>query len=438
MEWCEVSNKGHSGNSMSAMRCGAYGHIMFALIAIAIASHPACAYSADSTADSGHSMFSINGFGTLGVVHSSEDKADFTNSIFQLNGAGYTRSWSPGVDSLIGGQISARVTPALSAVLQIIAEQNYDGTFRPHVEWANIKYQFTPDLSARVGRTVIPAFLYSDSLKVGYSIPWVRPPLEVYSLLPITSNDGVDLSYRHAFGQLIDTLQGIGGKNDSPLPGGEGTSRARDSWGFSNTTEYGALTVRMTYQKTHLTVASVDPLFAAFREFGPQGIAIADQYNSDAKPYASSIVAASYDPGNWFAMSEWGHTNTHSFLGDKTGWYASGGYRAGPFTPYLTYAKIRANATTNQALTVANLPPFLAGPATGLNAALNEQLQKIPNQSTVSVGTRWDFAKNFDLKVQFDRTRIGADSDGTLVNIQPGFQPNSRLNVFSVAINFIW
>jgi len=37
-------------------------------------------------------MFSFNGFGTAGIVHSSDDKADFVATDFEPNGAGYTRS----------------------------------------------------------------------------------------------------------------------------------------------------------------------------------------------------------------------------------------------------------------------------------------------------------------------------------------------------------
>jgi len=47
------------------------------------------------------------------------------------------------VNSLIGAQVAARFTPQLSAVLQIISEQNADSGFTPHIEWAFLKYQFT-------------------------------------------------------------------------------------------------------------------------------------------------------------------------------------------------------------------------------------------------------------------------------------------------------
>jgi hypothetical protein len=84
------------------------------------------------------------------------------------------------------------------------------------------------------------------------------------------------------------------------------------------------------------------------------------------------------------------------------------------------------------------LPPFLAGPATGLNAALNAILSGNPVQNTVSIGTRWDFRKNTALKLQFDHTDIGAGSSGTLINTQPDYRPGGKLNVFSATIDFVF
>src|ERR1700674_4690027 len=103
------------------------------------------AVSVGATAeDQSAPMFSFNGFGTLGVVHSSEENADFVGGVFQPSGAGFTHRWSAGVDSRIGGQVSANFTQKLSAVVQLVSEQRYDNTYIPSVEWANIRYQITP------------------------------------------------------------------------------------------------------------------------------------------------------------------------------------------------------------------------------------------------------------------------------------------------------
>lgn len=168
-------------------------------------------------ADPGASMFTFSGFGTFGLVHSSEDRADFTdNSRFQPNGAGYTHPWSSDVDSRIGAQVTASFTPQLSAVVQVIAEQNYDNTYKPHVEWANIKYRVTPNFSLRAGRTVLSSFLFSDTRKVGYTIAWVRPPVDLYGLVPITGSDGMDARYEFQAGDAVNTVVGSYGGAHTP------------------------------------------------------------------------------------------------------------------------------------------------------------------------------------------------------------------------------
>jgi hypothetical protein len=408
------------------------------LAAIVLMALPLCAIGDNLELDLGSSVFSLSGFGTLGEVHSSEDKADFTNSIFQPNGAGFSRSWSPTVDSLIGGQISARITPELSAVVQVIAQQNYDGTYTPHLEWANIKYQFSPDLSVRIGRVELPTFLFSDTRKVGYTLPWVRPPIEVYSLIPISTSDGVDSSYGLILGDYTNTTQSSYVQSNAPQPNNRGLAMARDSINFSNTTEYKSLTIRVSYQHAFLTIASLDDFLDAFKKFGPQGVAIAEKYSSDGKPVDTEVVGASYEPGRWFVIGELAHARLNSFLGETTAWYVSSGVRLGQFTPYVTYARATAASNSDPGLTTTGLPVALAGFAAGLNVALNSILQQIPDQSTVSLGARWDFAENLDLKVQIDHTRLGADSDGTLINLQPGFRPGGTVNVFSTAVNFVF
>lgn len=151
-------------------------HVSYKLtcIAMAVVTLHAAYARADDADHADHAdtpMFSFSGFGTLGVVHSSQDQADFTDSVWKPNGAGHRHDWSADVDSRLGLQIIANVTPKLSAVLQVVAEQNYDNSYRPHVEWANIKYAFTPDFDVRVGRIAMPTFLVGDYRKVGYAVP---------------------------------------------------------------------------------------------------------------------------------------------------------------------------------------------------------------------------------------------------------------------------
>jgi predicted porin len=255
--------------------------------------------------------------------------------------------------------------------------------------------------------------------------------------VPFSSNDGVDASYRMHFGELTNTVEGSYGPSESKLPDG-GAVKARASWGVSNTTEYGPLTVRMAYLKASVTAESYNPLFDAFRQFGAEGIAIADKYDTANKPYSVLALGASYNPGKWFLMGELGYFDSHSVFGKGPAWYVSGGYRIGKFTPYVTYAQVRADNLSDPGLTVSALPPSLVGPANDLNFALNSVLSTRYDQSTISVGGRWDFMKNTALKLQFDHTRIGAGSTGILINTQPGFQLGGKVDLFSATIDFVF
>ncbi len=388
-------------------------------------------------ADSGAPMFSFSGYGTLGEVHSGEDKADFTASAFKPNGAGASGAWSAAVDSLIAAQVSANFTSELSGVLQVLSEQNPDNSYWPHIRWADIKYQFTPEFSARVGRIVLPSFLMSDVRKVGYAFPWVRPPLEVYGLVPVDSNDGVDLSYALRIGEVEHTLAATYGRivTNQPM---RGSTTARNQWSVADTVEIGSLTLHAEYQRTRLTIDTLDQLFAGFRSFGPQGVALDEKYDQDNKLVTFLGVGGIYDPGKWFLAAEWGMTDLHSALGKSSGWYASGGYRLAKFTPYLSYAGAKSDNLSDPGLPLAGLPPSLIGPALGLNAALNALLSSKRVQNTISTGVRWDFARDVDLKLQFDHTKIGAGSSGGLVNLQPGFQPGGTLNLLSITIDFVF
>ncbi|MBZ0089087.1 MAG: porin, partial [Thermoanaerobaculia bacterium] len=382
--------------------------------------------------------FSFAGYGTVGVVHSSEGRADFLGGQLVESGAGHTRSWSPEVDSRIGAQVTATLGPKLSAVVQVLAEQRFDGSYTPHLEWANVKYQFTPDASVRLGRIALPVFMVSDFRKVGYANVWVRPPVEVYGLIPIFAADGLDASYRVATGEFTSTFQANYGRNDAKLPDGSAIE-ARDSWGLTVSAERGAATLRLGFQQTHLRLESFNPLFDAFRQFGPEGISIANRYDADGSVLRFFGAGAQYDPGDWFVMAEVARTQARSAFGDQTAWYVSGGYRFGKLTPYLTYAEVEVDGgTSDPGLTLSAYPPELRPVAAGLNANLNLILGARPTQNSVSFGARWDFWKSLALKAQFDHSRLGAGSPGRLSNPQPGFTPGGSYDLFSLTVDFVF
>jgi hypothetical protein len=388
-------------------------------------------------------QFTLSGYGTVGLMRSDNDRADYLVDAFRPNGPGYTRRTSADADSRLGLQLSTQLTPRLSAVVQVLSQQRYDNSYRPSVEWANVKYAVTPDLSVRAGRVVLPAFMVTDTRLVGYSNPWIRPPVEMYGMVPVTHNDGFDASYRFTTGRATHTFQLTLGRSDSRFPDASGfdagTAEVRDLVAGNHTIESGPASLRLSAGQAKLTIAAFRPLFDAYRQFGASGAAIAERYSVDDRRVTFLGLGASYDTGRWFAMAEWARFDTHSVLGAKNAWYASGGYRFAKVTPYATYARIKADShTSDPGVPLAGLPPEAAATATYLNAILNARLGVLPLQNTLSVGARWDLARNAALKLQYDRVRLRGGARGTFGNVQPDFPPGGRVGLLSAALDFVF
>jgi hypothetical protein len=399
----------------------------------------ASADSAWAGSDDDGPSWTFGGFGTIGVAHSSEKQADYTSTVLKASGAGHTRSWSPHLDTGLGAQLSVTMDKRWSGVLQLTSAQNLEGNYKPIVEWANIKYQATPDLSLRFGRIALPIFLAADYRKVGYAYPWVRTPVEFYGAIPITNSDGVDASYRwNAYG-VKHTDQVFYGHHERKLYD-DFHLQVNGIAGLSHSVEYGALSGRLSYLRgANLAVDLVRPLFDGFRQFGPQGDAIADKFDVNHKRVNALSVGANYDTGHWFLMGEISRMNSRSYLGQPRSWYVSSGYRFDNFTTYASYARTRS-ATPNTApgLDLSGLPPLYAAAGAQLNGQLAWLLTTIAVQDTLSVGVRWDLMPSVALKAQLDRVRTHSPSVGTLQNTQAGFVSGRAAHVASFALDFVF
>lgn len=380
----------------------------------------------------------FSGFGTAGVAWADTDQADFVSTTLKPHGAGYTHRVSPNVDSRLGAQLSVNLDARWSAVLQVVTEQGMDRRYRPHVEWANVKYQVTPDLSVRLGRIALPMYLAADYRKVGYAYTYARTPAEVYNRVPVTFSDGIDASYRWRSGAVKHRVQASFGHNETELLR-DYMLYVRALTGLAYTVETGALTVSASALTARVSSNIGADLFGAFRAFGAAGNAIADRYNISDKRVGSFSVGFSYDPGTWYVMGEAGTSNGKSLLARSRGGYLSAGWRHGNLTPYGVLAWTAVGEPTSIAgVPTAGLPARAAATATALNAGLNHYLGSIPEQSSLAVGVRWDFMPNVALKLQADHLRPKAGTRGTMINDQPGFRDGRSVNVASAALDFVF
>ncbi|MEJ0098954.1 MAG: hypothetical protein WDO12_04105 [Pseudomonadota bacterium] len=400
----------------------------------------ALACNAVAGAEDHSDLFAFNAFGTFGIAHSSEGQADFTRNILVPHGTGASQKWSPKVDSVLGGQIAVHFTSTLSAVVQVVSELRDDDSYDPRIEWANLKYEITPDLSVSAGRIVTPILLFTDTRRISYALPWIRPPQEVYELYPVTNSDGVNMRWRTRFGETTHTLEMVYGRSDTPYSrnGASGKALARHQFLLRTLLERGPLSFSAGYSPSELTLPAFAPLFDAFRQFGPEGQALAERYSADHRSSTYLGAGASYDPGRWFVMAEWARDTVKGVVGGHWGWYVSTGLRYGAFTPYATWARTRpAHERSDPGLDLTTLPSESVPVATALNATLNAALANVPDQSTLGAGVRWDFARNLCLKLQYDHIDLAPGNAGTLTNFQPGFQPGGKLNVVGLSVSFV-
>lgn len=376
------------------------------LLMLAAASAFACAEAepdagGDNAVGAEPSMFKLAGFGTLGVSHSSQSLGDYVLDGTAPKGPGRSGNWFIGNDTRLGIQATADFTREISAVLQVISEYQSDNTYRPEIEWANVKYAFTPDVYVQVGRIALPTFLNSDSRKVGYSYPWVHPPVDLYRQLAITNSDGVDFVYRVEVSEAVNSVKVQYGKNRIERP--TFISSSEDMWGVFDTLEYGFSTFRIGYQKR---ISSSMSLLT-----GQAGAWI---------PNSDLSLGVNYDNGDWFAVSEWIQRESTT---KQAAMYVSGGYRIDRFTPYLTYSQNSPGSF------LPGFPPPTAAAMQTANRA----------QSTVSAGVKWDFMKNTDFKLQYDQVRLSNNSNGYLVNLPANtILYGSRFHVISAVVDFVF
>lgn len=402
---------------------------------VALATALLCASAHNAYADEGPT-FKFSGFGTLGLTHVSEKNADFVVNQGQPNGPGHTHEWSGASDSKLGAQLDAKFSSQWSATIQGLTQLTANNDYVPTLTLGFVKFTPVGGVDLRLGRVPYSAFMISDYRSTGYSQPWIRPPIEVYSLSSYHV-DGLDATWRTTVGSVGVKTQVLAGNTKLKMPG-DAETRSKGLTGLNVTADIDELSLRASYigiRKVSVTSASLEQGVALVRYGLPAGAlgpgspalpgdpATADEVEIKNRRATYLSLGMTYDPGTWFVTGEFGLLKRIAINPEAREFYLTGGVRIKSFTPYLSVAQYKKTET----LTSTN--PIAAGIYAGSGNR---------DQRSVSVGTRWDFAKNADLKVQFDRISHAAGSKGFLINNQPGFVPGGHVNVFGMAVDFVF
>ena len=386
----------------------------------------------------------ISGFGSAALTFTDTNEAEFARPN-QASGA--RKSPRTGVDSNFGVQANVVVNDWLSATAQGLVRKDGADDFGAELAWAFVKAKLSSDLSVRVGRMGLPVFMISDYRNVGYANTMLRPPVEMYAQVPMNSIDGVDVTWQRSFGDTTVSAQLALGSSSSDASSASGVSHLRTSSlrALNLVAEHGPLTLRLGRAEGKLTVndsASMNTLLSSLRATGagygfPTLAPLADALSLQKKNASFTSAGMTLDWNNLLLQGEYAKRKTDSWVNDTNSWYLMAGYRIGKFLPYVNHA------TTKSVGRVANTVPGACPP--GYPAACTPTLRALSagvellstpvNQSSDSIGVRWDLHSSAALKVQIDRVRPSGNA-GLLLKAAPGF--TGPVTVGAVSLDFVF
>lgn len=401
-----------------------------------------CCVNASAIADSDltPSRLEFSGFGTLGVVQTDSNHAEFSRDQSQQKGA--KNQLTAKQDSLLGGQAYFKASDTLEFMAQGVSRYGPTGNYRPELMAAFGKISLTPNINARLGRMGVEFYMQADSRFVGYSYLPVRPPVDLFAILPFQFVDGADITVTTQIGDGILKGKAFFGYSHEKAPiyneflSLNGNTMAGGYLDYqTGNWQWRATYAQMTFK--HELPAPVSTLIDSLRQvsqFGfPSAANAANQLLMTGTTSRYYSIGAVYDRGPvqiQAMLSEIRHES--SIYQNGHAGYLIGGYRIGEFIPFVSYSWSHSHARSLSS----GLPDFVPAFAE-INAGLTGALARThTNQHTVSLGSRWDFRRNMALKAQVDMIRGKPDSIFLYPNNDAEF--NGKLNVFSLALDFVF
>ena len=300
-------------------------------LAVCLASLPALAVE--------QGEYQFNGFGTVGITHmGGESDLDYGMQGQTNDG------WRGDQLSKLAVQLRYGITDTLSVTGQLGTKPTQDsweaGPGNLYLAW-----QANVNLTLRGGRLGTPIYMYSETLNVGFSYPWLRLPEEVYSLVQLTSHDGGDVLYNRSTD--IGTLS-------FQVAGGQAIGREqyalddmhdidyRDVFASNlalSTDNFG--TFRIGYAEADLKITVddvVNTYFAGIRNYALV------QYDGNKGKFSS--IGHQYDNGTWLSAAEAvklsieNNSKTGASEAETTAFYIMGGRRFGDYLAHVTYGQL--------------------------------------------------------------------------------------------------
>ena len=388
--------------------------------------------------DAEQQKLKINGFMTAGVSQASDD----IDTAYNIS-----RKPSFGGDSKMGLQFNYNMDDRTDATVQLLARGrgksfgNTNESWTVGAEWAYLGYKLTDDLKFRAGRLRVPVYMYSETLDVGYSYPWVRPPMTMYTTA-ITSYDGADMLYKFSTGSIRHVLQiNAGGDSAKHYSNSDDVYLdvgLKDNFGANITSSFGSWTTRLMATTMRIsgdlnvktgTIVDAATLMGAPATVLPGLLGFQTCDLSLTNPTLCSAggylhkstydtfnyysAGVQYDNGSLFVILEGAKLQTENanLFSDGDSGYMTAGYRFGSWTPFYTYGE--SYDTETKAILAAN----------GLKPSFAKEN---------SFGVRKEITQNLDAKFQYDHFFNMENENGF------GGNPKSNTNIYTLTLDAVF
>lgn len=387
--------------------------------------------------------WTLSGFASLGAGRISRDKISYMD---------YTsEKWSFRSDSVLGLHVTGDLADRLSLTAQAVSRGfSWDDTksFEPELDWLFLRYQLSSEWRLRAGRMRTPHYLFSDSIEVGYSYAWVRPPVDVYApiLSPFSNFDGLDLTYITDWNDMAIDIQLLGGYMKRSREVIE--IKVEPTLGGNISLQQGDFLLRygLMYNRTDIQVSSYSEATAIYQQAGsidPVFNRIAHTLSADNNWYRYQTLGLRWEHQALTLLGEvFDIRNTDDgYTNNADGWYLSAQYRIGRFTPYLVAGAFRDDfnqKTLDFIVTSYNVIPA------GFNAELDDlrdlSVQAISGltykQNSWTAGLRYDLLSNLALKAEYQWFEFRNGTSGQFAQETRNPPDSSAMVTFAVDVVF--
>lgn len=325
----------------------------------------------------------LGGFFSTGITDANTDN-------LVLNAKQIENKTNYLADTVFGLQLDTLLSNEARFSAQLIAKDE-NNSFDLEAEWLFISYQITNDTQLRAGRLRIPLFLTSETILVGQSYNWVRPPLELYTLdSGLSQYNGFSVVHQMILGDASFEAEFYMGQTvgEINILGLDANFSSDELYGFQLSYRANSITVRVSRSEFDATVTvPAIPLVQSTKA-------------------SFSVLGLDYDHNDWGAISEVGRIKTEG-IGETTAYYVTLYYNLNRLMPLITYGsgKTASNSTSYKG-------------------------------ESFTIGVKYHFNETTSFKAQVLKGEMLDGRSLLLGSAAPGF--DDELRMYSMSLNLIF